>query len=115
MRVELPSPQLRDPGDRAVGHDNFLDAIDPSSLSEVDARLMETADRLIGVDAHLSMLRATPIAEQPRPATEDLAPWSSRASLRCSRAGGLWMLFAGFDGWLRYTTMNPSSERRHYS
>jgi hypothetical protein len=70
MRVELPSPQLRDPRDRAVGHDNFLDAIDPSRLSEVDARLMETADRLIGVDAHLSMLRAMPIAEQPRPWTE---------------------------------------------
>jgi len=58
-------------------NNNFLDAIDPSSLSEVDARLMETADRLIGVDAHLSMLRATPIAEQPRPSTEDPAPWSS--------------------------------------
>ena len=59
MRVELPSPQLRDPRDGTVGHDNLLDAIDPSSLSEVDARLMETADRFIGVDAHLVMLRAT--------------------------------------------------------
>ena len=70
MRVELPSPQLRDPGDGTVGHDNFLDAIDPSSLSEVDARLMETADRFIGVDAHLVMVRATTLTEQPRPWTE---------------------------------------------
>jgi hypothetical protein len=70
--MELPPPQLRDPRHRAVRHDNLLDAIDPSSLSEVDARVTETADRFIGIHAHVAMLRTMSITEQARPSTEYL-------------------------------------------